>query len=251
MVPMRSEKFYRVVRWGAHLGHLMQKARIVVPGVKPIDVDGLERAMKGLAVGAKPETKEAKAAVAAAAKEKKAARKGGDKAAAPAAAPIAAHPFARVDLRIGKIIKVERHPNADRLFVETVDFGEEAPRTVVSGLVEHVPMEELQDRMGLFVCNLKPATLCKVLSTAMLLVSKDENGLEPLIVPAGAKPGDRVTIEGVEPQPDAVIKPKEDTWESVRVALRMVDGVAHYGSLPLLVAGGQVVSVKAPAGSIS
>lgn len=208
-----------------------------------INVDALEKSLSELALG--------KTAAKPAVVEKKEKKKG--PAAAPVVVQVAEHPFARVDLRVGRIINVERHPNADRLYIETVDLGEPEPRTVVSGLVEHVPIEELANRMCVFVCNLKPATLCKTLSSAMLLVAKDAEGmLEPLIVPEGAKPGDRISIEGVTPQPDAVIKPKEDTWEKVRVDLVMKDGVAHYTDKPLLVsASGHITSNKVPTGTIS
>jgi aminoacyl tRNA synthase complex-interacting multifunctional protein 1 len=163
------------------------------------------------------------------------------------------HPFARVDLRVGKIVKVEKHPNADRLYVEYVDLDEEEPRVVVSGLVEHVPIDELQDRLCIFICNLKPATLCKVLSSAMLLVAKDETGLlEPLIPPAGCVAGDRISIDGVTPQPDEVIKPKDTTWESVRTLLAMTNGIAHYESSPLIAGGkGNITSTKVFSGIIS
>ena len=49
----------------------------------------------------------------------------------------------RLDFRIGKIVAVEKHPDADTLYVETVDLGEEKPRTIVSGLVNHVPIEQV------------------------------------------------------------------------------------------------------------
>jgi aminoacyl tRNA synthase complex-interacting multifunctional protein 1 len=169
------------------------------------------------------------------------------------AKPKAKHPFARIDLRVGKIVKIEKHPNADRLYVEHVDLGEGENRIVVSGLVEHVPMEELDGRLCVFICNLKPATLCKVLSGAMLLVAKQDDGqLEPLIVPTNCQPGDKITIEGVIPQPDDVIKPKDTTWEVVRQLLKMVDGVAQYESSPLQVLGkGKIISNKIPTGIIS
>lgn len=51
--------------------------------------------------------------------------------------------ISRLDLRIGKIIAVEKHPDAEKLYVETVDVGEEKPRTIVSGLVEHIPIEKV------------------------------------------------------------------------------------------------------------
>lgn len=49
----------------------------------------------------------------------------------------------RLDLRVGCIITARKHPDADSLYVEEVDVGETAPRTVVSGLVNHVPLEQV------------------------------------------------------------------------------------------------------------
>lgn len=39
--------------------------------------------------------------------------------------------FSRLDLRVGKILDASKHPNADALYVETIDVGEEKPRNVV------------------------------------------------------------------------------------------------------------------------
>ena len=49
----------------------------------------------------------------------------------------------QLDLRVGKIVEIKQHPDADSLYVETVDFGGEQ-RTIVSGLVGRVPVEKLQ-----------------------------------------------------------------------------------------------------------
>lgn len=49
----------------------------------------------------------------------------------------------RLDLRVGCIITAEKHPDADSLYVEKVDVGEASPRTVVSGLVKHVPLDQV------------------------------------------------------------------------------------------------------------
>jgi len=55
------------------------------------------------------------------------------------------------------------------LYVEEVDLGEGKNRTIVSGLVKHVPIEEMQDRIAIFMCNLKPAKMRGVLSEGMLM----------------------------------------------------------------------------------
>jgi methionyl-tRNA synthetase len=50
----------------------------------------------------------------------------------------------RLDIRVGVIKKVEKHPDADSLYIEEIDVGEEQTRTVVSGLVNYIPVDELQ-----------------------------------------------------------------------------------------------------------
>jgi len=51
---------------------------------------------------------------------------------------------------------VEKHPNADSLFVEQIDLGEEKPRTIVSGLVKYVKPEDFENKLVVVLCNLKP-----------------------------------------------------------------------------------------------
>lgn len=62
----------------------------------------------------------------------------------------------KLDFRIGKIVEINKHPDADSLYVEKIDCGEGNPRTVVSGLVNHVPIDEMRDRVVMVLCNLKP-----------------------------------------------------------------------------------------------
>ena len=62
-----------------------------------------------------------------------------------------------------------QHPDAESLFVESVDVGEEEPRTIVSGLVGLYPQEKLQDRLAVFLCNLKPVKMRGILSCGMLM----------------------------------------------------------------------------------
>ena len=73
------------------------------------------------------------------------------------------------------------------------------------GLVEYVPMEEMQNRLVVVLCNLKPAKLKGVESKGMVLCASVANKdgtkfVEPLITPEGAAPGDRVHVEGYEDQ---------------------------------------------------
>lgn len=84
--------------------------------------------------------------------------------------------FGRLDFRVGKIIEVSKHPDADSLYLEKIDCGEPQPRTVVSGLVKFVPIEEMKDRMVVVMCNLKPAKMRGVTSEAMVTENREFKG---------------------------------------------------------------------------
>jgi aminoacyl tRNA synthase complex-interacting multifunctional protein 1 len=132
-----------------------------------------------------------------------------------------------IDLRVGHIIEVKKHPDADSLYVEQIDFGEETgPRTVVSGLVNYVPIEQMQDRWLVGVCNLKPANMRGVKSFAMVLcaTSKDgkEAGIEIIQPPPNSKPGDRVYFEGPDYEdkaPLSQLNPKKKIFETIQPGL--------------------------------
>lgn len=79
-------------------------------------------------------------------------------AAATAAADEAPADIGRLDLRVGRIVDIQKHPDADSLYLEKIDVGEAAPRTVVSGLVKFVPIEEMRNRLVIVFCNLKPVS---------------------------------------------------------------------------------------------
>lgn len=55
------------------------------------------------------------------------------------------------------------------LFPSQIDVGEPNPRTVVSGLVKHMPASELENRTVVLLCNLKPAKMRGVTSEAMVM----------------------------------------------------------------------------------
>lgn len=54
-----------------------------------------------------------------------------------------------LDIRVGRIVRAWRHPEADSLYVEEVDLGEPEPRTICSGLVNYIPLEDLHVRTPL------------------------------------------------------------------------------------------------------
>lgn len=151
----------------------------------------------------------------------------------------------RLDLRVGKIIEVTRHPDADSLYVEKIDCGEGQPRTVVSGLVKHVPIQEMQDRLVIVLCNLKPAKMRGVTSEAMVMCASSPDRVEILNPPLGAVPGDLVCCEGYNRQPDAQLNPKKKIFETVAPDLMTNnESVATYKGSALYVPGKDVIKAK-------
>ncbi|KAI6191132.1 Lysosomal protective protein [Aphelenchoides bicaudatus] len=135
----------------------------------------------------------------------------------------------RLDLRVGRIVHVEKHPDADALYVEKIDLGEGQPRTVISGLVKHVPLDKMQDRLVVCVCNLKPAKMRGIESQAMILCASTPEKVEIMEVPSDSKPGDRVYTTAFTSRPDAVLNPKKKVWETVAVDLKVSsDGKGAY-----------------------
>jgi methionyl-tRNA synthetase len=84
--------------------------------------------------------------------------------------------FMEVDLRVGKITTVEDHPNADRLFVVSIDDGSEQGRTICAGLKEYYSPHEMTGKNVVFVANLKPRALRGVNSEGMMLAADDGEG---------------------------------------------------------------------------
>ncbi len=106
-------------------------------------------------------------------------------------AKIGIEDFAKVDLRVAKIIACEPVKKAKKLLKLTLDDGSKDPRTVASGIALYYKSEELVGRNVIVVSNLKPATLCGVESQGMILAADcAENDVKVIFVddmPVGAK----------------------------------------------------------------
>lgn len=75
----------------------------------------------------------------------------------------------RLDIRVGHIKEILKHPDADSLYVSKIDVGEDKPRTVVSGLVSFYDIEQLQNRNVVVLCNLKATKMRGIESQGMIL----------------------------------------------------------------------------------
>jgi len=82
--------------------------------------------------------------------------------------------FRKLNLRVGKVVSVNDHPDAEKLYLLKVDIGENEPRQIVAGLKAFYSKEEMLDRKVIVVANLKPAKLRGIMSEGMLLAADDE-----------------------------------------------------------------------------
>ena len=88
--------------------------------------------------------------------------------------------FDKMELAVGQIVKCEKHPDAYRLLVFTLDFVEDEPRTIVSGLAEFYDPTELVGRRLVALLNLKARKLRGFRSQGMILTCEwnDADGKE-------------------------------------------------------------------------
>ena len=86
---------------------------------------------------------------------------------------IAFDEFAKVDLRVAKVIKAEDHPNADRLLKLQVDDGSGEPRQICAGVKAYYKPEDLVGKSIVIVANLAPRKIRGEESRGMLLAASD------------------------------------------------------------------------------
>ena len=84
--------------------------------------------------------------------------------------------FKKLEFRVAKVKEIAEHPNADRLYVVTVDLGDRT-KQVVAGIRNFYKKEDLIGKFVVVVDNLDPAMLRGVESNGMLLAASDDTGL--------------------------------------------------------------------------
>lgn len=98
--------------------------------------------------------------------------------------------FSKLDLRVGKILEVEVHPNADKLYLLKVDIGEKVINLVAGIRLSYAP-ESLKDKLVVIITNLEPREIRGNISEGMLLAAQDPTGVRILTVdgqvPVGSK----------------------------------------------------------------
>jgi methionyl-tRNA synthetase len=151
------------------------------------------------------------------------------------------------DFRVAQIVKIKRHPKADKLYIETLETatdGKTEERVIVSGLVPFYKEEELLNKKILIAYNLKAAKLRGIESRGMLLAAEDNNGppdeegkggLRCEVLDAGDAPiGTMVKLEGMEPQNPP---PEIDIDTFFSIPMEVKDGTVMAGGRALTLNG--------------
>ncbi|MBU2637579.1 MAG: methionine--tRNA ligase [Nanoarchaeota archaeon] len=102
--------------------------------------------------------------------------------------------FSKMDIRVGKVVKAEPHPNADKLVVLLVNFGKcMGARQIVAGVRKHYPIEKLMGKKIIVITNLQPVMLRGIESNGMLLAASENEKLGLLTVENDIAEGARVS----------------------------------------------------------
>ena len=176
----------------------------------------------------------------------------------------------RVSLKVAKITDVQRHPQADKLYLETIDVGNGEIRQIVSGLVPYYTEEELLDRNIILVENLKPAKLRGEKSEGMLLAAEAPAEEDPPEGPASAphpshievlfvdhaSPGDAVVLEGEEPSTGETAGEGPMTKKRIKIdeffemPLTVKNNTVYVGSTPLVCNGKPITTESIDSGKV-
>lgn len=98
--------------------------------------------------------------------------------------------FKKVEMKIGKVLSAERVEGSDKLLKLSVDFGEENPRQVISGIGKY--FEDLETFVGkqfAFVTNLEPRSIMGFESQAMIIAASTETDIAFFDAQATIPPG--------------------------------------------------------------
>lgn len=102
----------------------------------------------------------------------------------PVKGPVDFDTFAKLDIRVGKVLECSKVKKADKLLCFLIDDGMEK-RTIASGIAKYYTPEELVGKQVCFIANFPPRKLKGIESQGMLLSAENPDGSLTLITPEG------------------------------------------------------------------
>jgi methionyl-tRNA synthetase len=100
--------------------------------------------------------------------------------------------FKNMDLRVGTVLSAEYVPDSDKLLRLEVDFDEDMPRQILSGVAQFLKPTELVGRQLLFIVNLEPRVIRGLVSSGMLLATGEGEELALIAPTKQVPPGSRL-----------------------------------------------------------
>ena len=100
--------------------------------------------------------------------------------------------FQKMDLRIGKITKVELVPGSRNLIRILIEIGNNETRQAVAGLAQYYKPEELDGKKVAVIANLQPKKMFGIESNVMILAAEDEKTVSMLIPDRTVKTGSKI-----------------------------------------------------------
>lgn len=102
--------------------------------------------------------------------------------------------FKKVEITIGEIKSVDEIEKSDKLLLLAVDFGEDTPRTVVSGIKKYFedPQSLISKKVG-FVTNLEPRPIMGYESQGMILAANSDDAFSLMEVSADIPAGTKIS----------------------------------------------------------
>ncbi|KAG5192932.1 hypothetical protein JKP88DRAFT_268903 [Tribonema minus] len=161
----------------------------------------------------------------------------------------------KLDIRVGVITKVWKHPDSEKLYCEEIDVGEDKPRQIASGLQAFYALEEMENRRVLVLANLKPRPLAGFKSEGMVLCASnaDHTVVKFVNPPEGAPAGACITFPGRagEPATPAQIQ-KKKIMEKVMPLMKTDDaGVPGFDGCPFTVEDFGACSSEVPGAAVA
>lgn len=165
-------------------------------------------------------------------------------------------PISALDIRVGRITKVWEHPEADKLYCEEIDVGEDEPRMIASGLRPYLDTCDMEDRKVLVLCNLKARKMVGFPSHGMVLcASNSDHSIVRLVSPPiDAKIGERITVPDMESTEEPFTENKvgkKKIFEKIAPHLLTNEyGIPTFLGRPLMTSAGACTSAI-PDGTVS
>lgn len=105
---------------------------------------------------------------------------------------VAIDDFAKLEFKVGTIVQAEQIEGSEKLLKLSVDFGEENPRQVLSGIKLYYKPEDLQGKQFVFITNLEPRKMMGLESQAMIMAADADEDVILITPQKQVPPGSRI-----------------------------------------------------------